>query len=826
MTVFLDPRSSPLPAAQSDYPALIYGDVALSHREFTARVADHAASLGPDRRLHIIGMRNDIESIVQLFGAIVAQHPVIMLDGDDRRHDEIRRQYEGATDLHPDLAVLLSTSGSTGSPKLVRLSYENLRSNAQSIAEYLNLSSDDRAITSLPPYYCYGLSVLTSHLLVGASIVLTDLSVADACFWDLARDHQVTSFAGVPHTFDLLDTVAFDAATLPSLRYVTQAGGRMRPEAIRRWAEHGEQADFDLFVMYGQTEATARMAYLPPHLAATRPETIGIPIPGGEFALRALDEAIPGEPEIGELVYTGDNVMMGYAHGPADLARGHDLTELHTGDLARQTDDGLWEIAGRLDRAVKVFGLRVDLPRLESRLDVPATIVATEDGLDVFVATEVDPRAVRDRIVDISALPAPTIRVHHLDELPVTPRGKVDYAALQRHAELTRSLPSPPRTDRVDAATIRDVYAACLDRVDATTADSFVDLGGDSLSFVEASIHIGRLLGQLPQGWQYLSADELAAVPKRTGKHRRLVLIEPAIMLRAVAIVLIVLSHADLFVVMGSAHALLAVGGFNLGRFSLAVPERWSRVRRIVAATAAVAVPAALWIAVVGAATGDYSPATAVFLNGALGSNVWDLNWQFWFFEVIVWTNLLLAALLAIPAISTTYRRKPFATAIALVIAGLAIRYVTVGVTADDVQEYTIGAAMWCVAIGLAAAQARTRAQRVLVAVLAVTGAWNFFGDDLQRQAVLTTGLLILLMPCAIPVPAVVATMVRYLAGASMWIYLTHWQVYPAIEAAGHPALAVLASLIVGILAHAIYRIIQIARVSRLASSHLNHRGE
>ena len=816
MTVFLDPRSSPLPAAQPDDPALISGDVVLSHQEFTARVADHAASLGPDRRLHILQMRNDIDSVVQLFGAIVAQHPVILLD-DDSRHDEIRRQYAGATDLHPDLAVLLSTSGSTGSPKLVRLSYDNLRSNAESIAEYLNLSSDDRAITSLPPYYCYGLSVLTSHLLVGASVVLTDLSVADACFWDLARDHCVTSFAGVPHTFDLLDTVAFDATTVPSLQYVTQAGGRMRPETIRRWAQHGEQADFDLFVMYGQTEATARMAYLPPHLAATRPETIGVPIPGGEFDLRALDEPLSGDPDVGELVYTGDNVMMGYAYGPADLARGHELTELRTGDLARQTNDGLWEIVGRLDRAVKVFGLRIDLPRLEAQLDVPATIVAAEDGLDVFVPTGVDPRPVRDRIVDSSALSASTIRVHPLDELPVTPRGKVDYAALQRHAELTRSLPSAPPTDRVDPAAIRDVYAACLDRADATTADSFVDLGGDSLSFVEASIHIGRLLGHLPQGWQYLSAEELAAVPKRAGKRRHLVPIEPAVMLRAVAIVLIVVSHADLWVVMGSAHALLAVGGFNLGRFSLALPERWSRVRRIVTATAAVAVPAALWIAVVGAVTGDYSPATAVFLNGALGSNAWDLNWQFWFFEVIVWTNLLLAALLAIPAISNIYRRNPFATAIALVIAGLAVRYATVGVTAGHVQEYTIGAAMWCVAIGLAAAQARSWAQRSLVAVLAVAGAWDFFGDDLQRQVVLTAGLLILLMPWAVPVPAVVATIVQYLAGASMWIYLTHWQVYPSIEAAGHPALAVVASLIVGILAHAMYR--TVSKASWLRSS-------
>ena len=127
--------------------------------------------------------------------------------------------------------------------------------------------------------------MLTSHLLSGAGVVLTELSVADACFWELAVEAGATSFAGVPYTFDLLDASGFDERTLPSLRYVTQAGGRMEPARVRAYAELGRRHGWDLFVMYGQTEATARMAYLPPTSRLTAQRPSGVPVPGGSFRL-------------------------------------------------------------------------------------------------------------------------------------------------------------------------------------------------------------------------------------------------------------------------------------------------------------------------------------------------------------------------------------------------------------------------------------------------------------------------------------------------------------------------------------------------------------
>jgi acyl-coenzyme A synthetase/AMP-(fatty) acid ligase len=199
--------------------------------------------------------------------------------------------------------------------------------------------------------YCYGLSVINSHLLRGAGLVLTDLSVVDPCFWELFRDRGATSFAAVPYTFELLERVGFADMDLPSLRYVTQAGGRLDPEKVRSYAEQGRRKGWDLFVMYGQTEATARMAYLPPALSTTAPGAIGVPVPGGEFRI----EPIPGLAD-GELVYTGPNVMLGYAQSPADLAAGRTITELRTGDLARKHPTGVYEVVGRRSRFVKIVG--------------------------------------------------------------------------------------------------------------------------------------------------------------------------------------------------------------------------------------------------------------------------------------------------------------------------------------------------------------------------------------------------------------------------------------------------------------------------------------
>ena len=296
----------------------------LSYAELADRVQTAAAALGDSRRLVLLETRNDVDTLVHYLAALAGRHVVLPVPA-GRDHDALLHTYDpdtvisdgvvahrhgtGTHRLHEDLAMVMSTSGSTGSPKLVRLSYTNLTSNARAIAEYLGIDETDIAATTLPLSYCYGLSVVNSHLIRGAGLILTDLSVTDEQFWELFRRHRGTSFAGVPYTFDLLDRAGFATMDLPHLRYVTQAGGRMPPERVRQFAGYARDGGWKLFVMYGATEATARMAYLAPELALSRPEAIGTPIPGGSFSIEPVD----GLTDVGELVYRGPNEI-GRAH--------------------------------------------------------------------------------------------------------------------------------------------------------------------------------------------------------------------------------------------------------------------------------------------------------------------------------------------------------------------------------------------------------------------------------------------------------------------------------------------------------------------------------
>ncbi len=793
--------------------ALVAGGAELSYADLAARVDERAALLGATRRLVLLECRNTVETVVTYLAALRGRHPVLLV-GADCPHDEVLATYRpdvvareadvelvhpelpgSVHDLNPELAVLLSTSGSTGSPKLVRLSRDNLRSNAESIASYLRLHSDDVAATTLPLQYCYGLSVLNSHLLVGASLLLTEDSVVDDRFWSEAATAGVTSFAGVPHTFDLLDASGFARRRLPTLRTITQAGGRMDPATVRRYAELGEQRGFDLVVMYGQTEATARMAYLPAHLAAERPECIGIPIPGGSFR-------IAGGGEVGELVYSGTNVMLGYARGPRDLALGRTVEELRTGDLARRHRDGLFEVVGRSSRLAKVFGLRVDLDRIETlagRAGVTVRAVEHAGGLHLFVARHREAAAARAAVSGLG-LPEHAAEVHVVGALPLTAAGKPDRAALTRHVDTVvrdrRSAAGAPDGE-VSAAAVRDLYARLLGRPDATEADSFLTLGGDSLSYVEASVRLCRLIPDLPDDWASQPASALAQAT-RPRRRRRWVPVETAVALRALAIVLIVATHANVLTMMGGAHVLLAVAGFNLARFQLHDTSAVERRRGLLRAARNVALPSALWIGGVALTTGMYDASTALMLNNLLGAETWDVRWQFWFLEVIVWVLVGAAVVLPLAAVDRLERARPFDFATAVFAGALAVRYLLVGVEAGPLERYQLPVVLWCVGLGWMAARAGTDRDRWLTTLAAVVACWGFF-DDPAREALVAGGVALLVWVPRLRFPSALLPLLSAVAGSSLFVYLTHWQVYPHLEV-DHPVLATLASFAVGFL--------------------------
>ena len=272
--------------------------------------------------------------------------------------------------LPADLALLLTTSGSTGSPKLVRLSQKNLRSNADSIISYLNITEDERPVTGLPMYYSFGLSIINSHLLKGATLLLTNDSYIKKEFWTFANQYGFTSFSGVPFTFELLNKIKFWSMQLPTLKTITQAGGKLNNELIQLFYEEGKKKGIEFITMYGQTEATARMSYLPVKFLETKLGSIGKGIPGGTLFLVDDDKQMIMHPNvIGELVYKGDNVCLGYAESLDDLYRGDDNKGvLYTGDLAYFDEDGFFYIAGRKKRFLKLYGNRISLDYVEQLL--------------------------------------------------------------------------------------------------------------------------------------------------------------------------------------------------------------------------------------------------------------------------------------------------------------------------------------------------------------------------------------------------------------------------------------------------------------------------
>ncbi|MCI2106069.1 MAG: AMP-binding protein [Intestinimonas sp.] len=340
--------------------------------------------------------------------------------------------------LHPELALLLTTSGSTGSPKLVRQSRKNILSNAAAIAEYLELNESERPITTLPMHYTYGLSILHSHFLAGAAVLLTEKSVVQQEFWDFFRAGGATSLSGVPATYDLLKRAGLFERDLPSFRYFTQAGGRLSVEMHRRCAQFAQETGRRFYAMYGQTEATARMSYLPWRLALEKCGSIGVPIPGGSFTLVDAQGGEITQPEVsGELVYRGENVTLGYAQTPEDLTRGDDRNGiLHTGDLARRDADGCYYITGRMKRFLKLAGSRVNLDECEQMVkaaypDCDCACCGTDDHLRVFVTNGADGEKLRSLLCGKLGVRLTSLTVHEIPQIPRNSAGKILYPKLE-----------------------------------------------------------------------------------------------------------------------------------------------------------------------------------------------------------------------------------------------------------------------------------------------------------------------------------------------------------------------------------------------------------
>lgn len=781
--------------------ALVSDDESVTYRELAARADTVARALGTERRLVLVIMSTEVPAVAGYLGALRGRHAVLLAPDDPDRVAALiaawdpdavvdggsvtMRRAGSAHALHPELALLLATSGSTGSPRLVRLPAAAVDANVAAVADGLGVRPDDRAVAMLPLHYCYGLSVLHTNLDRGAALVLRRDAVTEASFWAAVTTHHATSLHGVPHTFDLLDAAGFADRPLPHLRYVTQAGGRLAPDDVRRWAELGRRRGWDLVVMYGQTEATARMAMLDPALVLDPPGSVGRAVAGGRFTV----DPVPGVPDgVGELVYHGPNVMFGYADAPGDLALGRTVHALPTGDLGRLADDGTVEIVGRLKRIVKPAGVRVDLDALERLLARHGVHVACAgDDETLVVAVAGGGPDVLDRVPELLAGIPVTPVVVGVPDLPRRPNGKLDHPAvlaLGRCADATTS------ARRGRPRTVHEVVARALPGTPLRDDASFVDLGGTSLTYVRVAADLERVLGRLPEGWDRIPLGELSARSAVRPDRPRRREVETVVALRAAAIVLVVGTHARVWELLGGAHLLLVLAGTTLARFALAAPDP---ARRLLRGAAALAVPSAAWIALRALTEPDVALPDALLL----GSVVTPLIPAYWFIAALVQILVLLALLHAVPAVRRLDRRHPFGLPVAVLGVALTGRFWPVGTAVEGI--FDTHRVAWLVVLGWVVFRTTTPAQRLVVGSGSVALLGTFFPVEPWRAALVVGGVLALMTVPRLALPAPVAAVVTTLAAASLAIYLTHFAVL-GLEAHGVPGPVLLpAALGVGI---------------------------
>jgi acyl-CoA synthetase (AMP-forming)/AMP-acid ligase II len=345
-----------------------------------------------------------------------------------------RRNSPPAGELYGDLALLLGTSGSTGSPKTVRLSYSGLADNTASVIRALGITAAERGPTTLPITHAYGLSVLNTHLLAGAGVVLGDGSPLSLATWDHLIRSGATSFAAVPMTYAAFGPAHVSLLGRSKIRTMTHSGARLGDDLTMRLVTMMDQRDGRFFVMYGQTEATSRMARLDPADLPGRLGSVGTAVPGGTITIRpgpVHARAVPGE---GAVHYRGPGVMLGYATVRADLCRGAEVDVLDTGDLGYLREGYLY-LTGRTKRIVMVLGIRTSLDDLERMVERPghpaAVICGADDVVHLVGSGDADVHEQQRRqLVESLGVPSRHVVFRLVDNLPRTSGGKVNYQAL------------------------------------------------------------------------------------------------------------------------------------------------------------------------------------------------------------------------------------------------------------------------------------------------------------------------------------------------------------------------------------------------------------
>jgi acyl-coenzyme A synthetase/AMP-(fatty) acid ligase len=338
--------------------------------------------------------------------------------------------------IHEQLQLLMTTSGSTGSPKLVRYKKGNLEANAKNVASAFGWNEQERPVCDLGMQYTMGLNVINTHLYVGATVLLTTHNLMSANFWDYIKNEKATNFTGVPFSYDIFARLHFEKLDLPYLKTLSQGGGKLTDKRFTWLAEYAQQNDKRFLASFGTTETSARMCVLPAEYALSKTGSIGKAIPEGELFLIDSDGTILTDPLAeGEMCYKGPNVTMGYGICRDDLNKGDEWQGVyHTGDLARRDEDGCYYVTGRLSRFLKLLSYRVSLDQCErliqERFNTECACTGIDQRMEIYITDESLVKNVQDFVCDKTGLYKTLFKVHVIDIIPRNDSGKIRYREL------------------------------------------------------------------------------------------------------------------------------------------------------------------------------------------------------------------------------------------------------------------------------------------------------------------------------------------------------------------------------------------------------------
>jgi long-chain acyl-CoA synthetase len=428
-----------------------------------------------DRSLVLIKCQNSFEIFIAYIAFVELNCPIMLVDGNlsdenylevinaykpnyifqIKRKDKIKLNYDliktfGSYELiknkiknnmkiNDQLSLLIPTSGSTGSPKFVRQSYQNIFTNIDQVTQSLNVQSHDRAITTMPLNYTYGLSIVNSHLYNGASIVINNYSFIDKNFWNVLKDSKASNFGGVPFMYEMLDKIGFKKKITKDLKYITQAGGKLSQNLSKKFIKLCKDNNLKFITMYGQTEASSRMSFLDWKFAEKKMESIGKTVNGGKFSIIDDKGNYINEPyKIGELIYEGKNVSMGYASGYLDLnKKDENKGKLFTGDLAEKDNEGFYYIRGRLKRFSKIFGVRINLDEIEiliKKLKIECICTGNDKILSFYLIDSFDKEEMTNKISKTIGIHRSAIHLKKIEAIPRNSSGKILYSELDKYA--------------------------------------------------------------------------------------------------------------------------------------------------------------------------------------------------------------------------------------------------------------------------------------------------------------------------------------------------------------------------------------------------------